>query len=60
MLKMVVMKLTAPRIDEVPISSSPITHRSAPTPIPPAVPTHPCSDSGGYSVQPAQATPPVK
>src|SRR6266511_6234859 len=60
MLKIVVMKLTAPRIEEVPTSSSPSTHRSAPTPIPPAAPAHPCSDSGGYSVQPAQATPPAR
>src|SRR5262249_53932719 len=57
MLKMVVMKFTAPRIDEVPTSSSPMIHRSAPTP-PPA--PQACSDRGVYSVQPAQAVPPVK
>jgi hypothetical protein len=60
MLKMVVMKFTAPRIEEVPTSSRATIHRSAPRPVPPAAPTQPCSDSGGYSVQPAQAVPPTR
>src|SRR6266540_4316931 len=59
MLKIVVMKFTAPRIDEVPISSRATIHRSAPMP-PLVAPVHPCSDKGGYSVHPAQAVPPTR
>jgi hypothetical protein len=56
MLKMVVRKLTAPRIEEVPTSSSDAIHRSVAMVLPPQA----CSDTVGYSVQPAQAAPPVR
>ena len=57
MLKMVVMKLTAPRMDAVPTSSRATIHRSMPMALP-WVPTP--SDSGAYWVQPASAGPPSR
>jgi hypothetical protein len=57
MLKMVVRKLTEPRIDEAPTSSRATIHRSTPRLLPWApIP----SDSGAYWVQPASAGPPSR
>ncbi len=52
-LKIVTRKLIAPRIELVPIRVRPMIHRSVP------VPLYFGPDSGGYSVQPAAAAPPV-
>ena len=57
MLKMVVRKLTEPRIEDVPTSSRATTHRS--TPIELALAPIP-SDSGAYWVQPPSAGPPSR
>ena len=50
-LKIVVMKFTAPRIDAVPTSARPMIHRSVPTPSARLA-------SGVYEVQPSAAAPP--
>ena len=57
MLKTVVMKLTAPRMEAVPTSSRATIQRSVPIELP-GEPTP--SDSGAYWVQPASAGPPRK
>ena len=54
-LKIVVMKFTAPRMEAVPTRVSPMIHRSVPTPCA-------CSlaVSGEYAVQPSAAAPPKR
>jgi hypothetical protein len=52
MLKMVVMKLAAPRIEEAPAKCRPNRAMSSPGP-----PWYWLSDSGGYSVQPVPVPP---
>ncbi len=49
----VVMKLTAPRIEPKPDSATPVIHRSAPRPG-----EWTASDSGAYRNQPKSAAPP--